>query len=249
MAEITPQRQGQMIRELFRILAEAPEGLRAKDAIKAVEDRLELSDFERSTFPNNPDVVRFPKILRFATINSVKAGWLLKRNGIWTVTEEGEEALREFGDPADLFQESRRLYKEWEASRPPDEDVEGLDVEPTSDQGLIAAATLEEASESARQAILDHLGTINAYAFQDLVGMLLEAMGYHVVSRVRQFVDTREPRNPASRARLSLLRQAGAVCPRQSGAQAGLSEVTAGGGSTSSEAKISLWERDSGVVC
>ncbi|MGH2742816.1 MAG: restriction endonuclease [Thermoleophilaceae bacterium] len=47
--------------------------------------------------------------------------------------------------------------------------------------GLIAATTLEEAEEAARQAILAYLASINPYVFQDLVGKLLEAMGYHVV--------------------------------------------------------------------
>ncbi len=82
-----------MIRTLFGILANEPDGLQAKDAIARVEASMELTPFERSTFPKNPELVRFPKILRFSTINTVKAGWLRKKAGIWTLTDEGRVAL------------------------------------------------------------------------------------------------------------------------------------------------------------
>ena len=173
-----------MIQGLFRILEAEPDGLQAKDAIARVENGLELTPFEKATFPKNPDSVRFPKILRFATINSVKAGWLRKRSGTWLLTEEGKAALHEFQDPEALFKESRRLYKQWKASQPENEAPmdEPSDDEPEAgDSSLLAATSLEEAEEAARQAILDYLALINPYGFQDLVGKLLEAMGYHVV--------------------------------------------------------------------
>jgi restriction system protein len=186
MAEITARRQGEMIQMLFRILESEPEGLQAKDAITRVESKLELTEFEQSTFPKNPDLVRFPKILRFSTINSVKAGWLRKKSGTWTLTDEGKTALYTFTDPEALFRESRRLCKQWKASQPDEESpanetAPDKDDSETGDKGLIAATTLEEAEEAARQAILDYLASINPYRFQDLVGKLLEAMGYHVV--------------------------------------------------------------------
>jgi restriction system protein len=181
MAEITTKRQGEIIQTLFRILEQEPEGLRAKDAIAKLEAEMVLSDFERAYFPNSPGTPRFPKIARFSTINSVKAGWLLKRGGTWTLTEEGEEALDKFPDPEQLFRESRRLYREWKASQPePDEAPESEDGQ-TGDRGLLAATTLEEAEESARKQIFDYLATINPYDFQDLVARLLEGMGYHIV--------------------------------------------------------------------
>jgi restriction system protein len=180
MAEITSRRQGEMIQTLFRILSGEPDGLQAKDAIARVEREMELTPFELSRFPKHPELVRFPKILRFSTINSVKAGWLRKRSGIWILTEEGRAALASFPDPEALFIESRRLYKAWKADQPePEPDAEPADDE--EDQGLLVAATLEEAEEAARTDILAYMGAINPYEFQDLVGELLKAMGYHVV--------------------------------------------------------------------
>jgi restriction system protein len=171
-----------MLKTVFEVLSNEDDGLRAKDTIARVESLMELTPFEQATFPKNPDLVRFPKILRFSTINAVKAGWLRKRGGIWTLTDEGRAALQAFPDPESLFAESRRLYKDWKASQPETPDTaEAIDESDSVEGGLIAAATLEEAEESARRAIQEYLSTINPYGFQDLVGKLLEAMDYHVV--------------------------------------------------------------------
>jgi restriction system protein len=172
-----------MLKTLFEILAEEPDGLRAKDAIARVEARLEATPFEKATFPKNPDLVRFPKLLRFATIFSVKAGWLRKKSGVWTISESGIAALKAHPDPEALYAESRRLYKLWRANQP-DPEPEPATDEPADDgsePGLIAATTLEEAEESALTAIRDYMAAVNPYVFQDLVGKLLEAMGYHVL--------------------------------------------------------------------
>jgi restriction system protein len=182
MAEITTRRQGEMVQTLFRILSNEPEGLQAKDAIARVESAMEPTPFELSTFPKNPDIVRFPKILRFSTINAVKAGWLRKTAGIWTLTDEGRAALEAFPGPEALYSESRRLYRDWKASQPEPSPNDVAVADADSDEGgLIAATTLEESEEAARRAILDYLAGINPYTLQDLVGKLLEAMGYHVV--------------------------------------------------------------------
>jgi len=183
VAEITTRRQGEIIQTLFGVLEQEPEGLQAKDAIARLEGQMELTEFERSRFPNNPDLVRFPKITRFSTINSVKAGWLRKKGGIWTLTEDGKEALHAFPDPEELFRESRRLYKQWKANQPEpaDEAEEIVETGDGYEQGMIAATTLEEAEENARQHILGYLGAVNPYDFQDLVAKLLEGMGYHIV--------------------------------------------------------------------
>jgi restriction system protein len=191
VAEITTQRKGEMIRTLFTVLAHEDDGLQAKDVIGRVEVQMDLTPFEKSTFPNNPDLVRFPKLLRFATISAVKAGWLRKKGGIWTLTDEGRAALQAFPDPGALYAESWRLYKDWKASQPIDVEDGGtvsagtansVDGDDSTEGGWIAAATLEEAEEAASRAIRDYLAkVISPYGFQDLVGKLLDSMGYHVV--------------------------------------------------------------------
>ena len=82
--------------------ADEPDGLQAKDAIARVEATMELTRVRAIDVPEQPGLVRFPKLLRFSTINAVKAGWLRKKGGIWTLTEDGRAALEAFPDPEAL---------------------------------------------------------------------------------------------------------------------------------------------------
>lgn len=176
MAEITMKRRGELVRKVIEVLKDHPEGLQAKDVLKRVEDSITLTSFEQSTYPNNPSVRRFEKIVRFATIGPVKAGWILKSKGRWTVTEQGVKAYKDFKDPDKFSSEVRRLYRQWAANRPePSDEV--------ADEEAVAAevtGTFEEAEESAWIDIERHLHSMGPYDFQNLVAALLRAMGYHV---------------------------------------------------------------------
>ncbi len=171
MAEITRRRNGEMTQALFGVLADAPDGLPAREAIDRVEKVLKPTPFEDSEYPNRPGVRRFPKIVRFVTIWLVKAGWMVKRRGNWSVTEDGTSALERFSDPEALFREADRLYRKWRAEQP---DPEPDEAEPSS------VSILEEAEENAWREIKDYLAAMNPFDFQSLVAGLLKAMGYHV---------------------------------------------------------------------
>ena len=54
--------------------------------LKQVEDSITLILFEKCIYPNNPTVRRLGKIVRFATIDTVKARWILKSKGRRSVT-------------------------------------------------------------------------------------------------------------------------------------------------------------------
>jgi restriction system protein len=81
MAEITRRRQGELVRGIFEILLVEPEGLRARDVLERLEQVVPPTEFERSNYPNRPNVRRYEKIARFSTIGPVKAGWLIKNKG------------------------------------------------------------------------------------------------------------------------------------------------------------------------
>ena len=89
MAEITAHRKGELVRGVFKILIDNPDGLQAKKVIQKLEQLVPPTDFEKTTYPDKPNIRRFDKIVRFSTIPTVKAGWLLKEKGIWTITELG----------------------------------------------------------------------------------------------------------------------------------------------------------------
>lgn len=177
MPEITRRRTGEMLRELFEVLLPVPEGVQAREALALLEKRLTLSAYEQGEYASGGR--RFEKIVRFATVDLVKAGWLHKEKGRWTVTAEGRKAYQEFVDPETFYKEAVRLYHQWKASQP--EDIEGTGKEPDEETTAKAASiTLEEAEEQAWYEVDQYLRAINPYEYQEIVASLLRAMGYHV---------------------------------------------------------------------
>jgi restriction system protein len=169
------------MRGVFEVLMDAPEGLQASDVLKALEQRVAPTPEEQEGYASRPGVRRFEKVVRFATIGPVKAGWLVKDKGIWTLSDDGRAAYATFQDPLALSREWTRLYREWKKSQPepPGGDEDGEDVGDGDDEA--ETSTLEEAEESAWAEIRDHLSRMPPYDFQDLVAALLKAMGYHVL--------------------------------------------------------------------
>src|SRR5687767_5104307 len=99
MPEVGKARQGELVRGVFAILRDQPEGMPAADVLAEVERRVPPTPFENEAYPRNPTVRRYPKVVRFSTIASVKAGWLVKESGRWTLTPEGRAAYDAFPDP------------------------------------------------------------------------------------------------------------------------------------------------------
>lgn len=172
MAEVTRRRVGELVRGVLEILRQHQEGYLAKDLLKELEKRVPPTNFENSTYPHRPDVRRYERIARFSTIAAVKAGWLVKDRGLWTITEEGSKALDRFPDPEKFAREGDRLYRQWKQEQP--EEPEEPEKSPD------AATTLEEAEETAWTELEEHLSQMNPYDFQNVVAGLLRGMGYYV---------------------------------------------------------------------
>lgn len=175
MAKITKKRLGQLIQELFRILEAHPDGIQATHALTELEKRVELTEHESGNYETGGR--RFEKIVRFATVAPVKAGWMVKNKGVWTLTPEGSAALQALPDPEKFNREAVRLYYKWRKAQP-DAVATGEDVDEAAEGS--ATITLEQAEEMAWTEIEAHLSTMPPYEFQELVGSLLQAMGYHV---------------------------------------------------------------------
>ncbi len=173
MAEITRRRVGELQRGVFKILVDHPDGLPANEVLELLEKLVPPTDFERSDYPKHPGVRRFGRIVRFATIAPVKAGWLIKSKGRWSVTDEGKKAFERYQDPEKFVKEGGRLYKQWAESRPDT-------VSEIVEEGPDTTSTIEEAEEAAWSEIEQYLKSMNPYDFQNLVAALLRAMGYNV---------------------------------------------------------------------
>lgn len=183
MAEITRRRTGELLRELFSILMTMPDGLRASDALGTLVGRVTLTKYEADVYESGGR--RFEKIVRFATVDCVKAGWLMKDKGIWNITDEGRKAYTEFNDPEAFYRRACKLYAEWRAAQPDAQPVAAM--ESAGADGLIpenstkaVSITFEEAEEHAWVEISQYLRAMNPYDFQDLVADLLRAMEYHI---------------------------------------------------------------------
>lgn len=175
MAEITTARSGQYLRKLFEVLIQHPEGLQAREALGKVRAALTLSEYENGTTASGAN--RFEKTLRFHTVDAVKADWLVKHKGIWTVTEVGRQAYRRFQDPEAFYREGARLYREWAKSQPDVAEPEPAE-EPSAEKSI--RINYEQAEEQAWAEVEDYLRGMPPFEFQDLVADLLKAMGYHI---------------------------------------------------------------------
>jgi restriction system protein len=115
MAETTRRRSGELLRKLFEILKQSPEGMSAAAALEQLANSVQLTEYEGGNYGSGGR--RFEKIVRFATVDCVKAGWLVKNKGNWMVTEAGFEAHRRFTDPEAFHKEAARLYYAWRKGR------------------------------------------------------------------------------------------------------------------------------------
>src|SRR6476661_1459329 len=110
---ITQERLGEFVKTVLQVLAENDSTLPSQEAIRRAEPRLQPNEHERELLPNGR--VRWENALQWYTVDSVKAGWLIKRNGVWYLTDEGRKALSL--DPLTFFKTAGQKYKDAIAAR------------------------------------------------------------------------------------------------------------------------------------
>ncbi|MER3443914.1 MAG: restriction endonuclease [Meiothermus sp.] len=175
MAEITRKRTGELLQVLFRILLAHPNGLPAAEALKQLRKQIPLTDYEQGYYPSGGQ--RFDKIVRFATIDVVKAGWMEKHKGNWIITPSGKDALSRYKDPEEFYRQAARLFREWRKGNKAAEEPVTVFKEGSASSAQI---TFEQAEEQAWAEIERYLRSMNPYEFQELIAALLKAMGYYV---------------------------------------------------------------------
>lgn len=181
MANITRARTGEFLRKLFEVLMAEPEGVHASAAIDQVRAATKLSDYEAGSYPSGGQ--RFEKILRFATVDCVKAGWLRKDDGIWTVTDAGAKAFKDFANPEAFYKEACRLYAIWKAVRDATSSVpvsQTIEPEAIEEAAEKLSVTVEAAEDHAWAEISAFLHASDPFEFQEMVADLLRGMGYYV---------------------------------------------------------------------
>lgn len=178
MAEMTAARKGQLLRKLFEILIAHADGLTASQAMRELQSRIELTEYEMGLVPTG--AVRFDVNVRFATTDLSRAGWLTKHKGVWSVTEEGKAAFKKYTDPEQFYRQAKKLYTAWLKARTEAAGVDADTPAPPEEAGRSSEVTFEQAEEQAWAEIETYLRNLPPYEFQDLVASLLRAMNYHV---------------------------------------------------------------------
>lgn len=114
-------------------------------------------------FPTAPHFRTYEILIGSAMIAVMKAGWLVKENAKWFITEEGRIVCKDFGSAEAFYVESQRIFDEWRLQR------------------SAAQIVMEDAEEQAWDQIRRYLKGLNHQEFRSLVKYLLEAMEYHVI--------------------------------------------------------------------
>ncbi|HEY0970897.1 MAG TPA: restriction endonuclease [Gemmatimonadales bacterium] len=181
MAEVPYSRIGELLRGLFEVLMEHPDGLPARQAIAATEQRVPATPYEQTTLPTNGER-RYENILRWMTVDCVKAGWIIKAHGRWSITDDGRAAYDSIPDPEAFYRKANQLYHEWRKNTPksPTSSTTPEAVAADAPDEKSAGITFEQAEEQAWTEIERHVTTMPPYEFQELVASLLRAMSYHV---------------------------------------------------------------------
>jgi len=160
----------------LQILKENKDGLHRQLIKKEVEKQADLSDWakERLEKTNN---LRWWSILQFYTIDCMKAGYLLKKKGIWYITPEGEKALKL--DKYELLESAIMAFRNWKSKNnketTDDSTIDIVDESITLDP----SNTIDQVEQEAIDGIKNHISKMNPYEFQDLVAALLRGMGYY----------------------------------------------------------------------
>lgn len=166
-------------------LLEAPDGqLKQAALMRAIESRVALDDWAVETYETTGNV-RWRSIFAFASVGLVKAKYVVKERGLWSITEDGRFAVEGVFDSERFLLEIDRRYREWKASQisslpllgPVIEDAEEEDEAPELPDDRITKI-LRTAHEALAAELVDTIKKCDAEFFERLVVKLLLKMGY-----------------------------------------------------------------------
>lgn len=158
----------------LQILKEKGGQAPGREVVAEVEKRVPLDEWARARYEKS-GYVRWQSILHFFSIDCIKAGFLVKKKGVWYLTPEGEKALS-LGEVG-LHRAASAAYVEWRETHQPAKQTEIEEVSEAGEQGQ--EATLHEMEQLAIESLKKQIGIKNPYEFQELVAALLRGMGYY----------------------------------------------------------------------
>lgn len=154
------------------ILKDNEKEMPSREVISRVENEVEWDQWDKERYEKS-GYVRWESILHFYSIGCVKAGFLIKRKGIWYLTPEGEKALK-LGSIG-LLKAVDDAYRVWKSNQQEETSDEVADGEEVEEQGI----SFDQIEQIALEGFEKHINAKNAYEFQDLAAALLRGMGYY----------------------------------------------------------------------
>lgn len=159
-----------VIHAALSILRDNAKEMPMRDLMAKIEKTVKLDDWARERYEKS-GYVRWESILHFFSIDCVKAGYLVKKKGVWYLTPEGEEALK-LG-PEKLLDQAGAAYDKWREEHPKIREEKVEEETPTQ------VVSYDDVEQRAIEGLLQYINSKNAYEFQDLVAALLRGMGYY----------------------------------------------------------------------
>lgn len=163
-------RQQEAVRDALMLIKQNGGQMRSGDVFAELGKTFPQSAYENERTKSGNQ--RWENWLAFYSIDAVKSGFLVKDNGVWHLTDEGEKALlfplEEFA--AELKKGYDNWYNVHNAEKPETE---------TSTNDLDNIIEIDVVQAQAAIDIRNYIIGKNPYEFQDLVAALLRAMGYY----------------------------------------------------------------------
>lgn len=178
-SEIQPQKVrplgARLMFAALKVLKENGGEMRGSQVVEEVAKRVPLGEWETHRYEKTGNI-RWRSVLQFYSIDLMKAGFLIKKKGVWFLTPEGESALK-LGETG-LLDSATKAYREWRQKNPKQPEVSeavATSVDETVRQEEISAEAIEQ---SAYDQIEGFVNRKTPYEFQDLAAALLRGMGY-----------------------------------------------------------------------
>lgn len=172
---------GKLVFETLKLLKENDGEMASSLLMEALSKRVYLDDWAKSTLEKTGNI-RWQSILHFYSIDLIKAGYLLKKKGVWYLTPEGEKAIDK--GEKELLKSAQNLYHIWKEknkketlTKTSNKDVPDEQIEEATQK---VSSLLDDARAKANQSFTKFiLEEFDPYSFQELCGALFRGMGYY----------------------------------------------------------------------
>jgi hypothetical protein len=129
------------MRAAMQILHKNGGSMPSRQLMNEVEKTIPLSDWEKET--TSKGGIRWQNVYHFTSVDYVVAGYIIKKNGYWYITPEGEAVLKM--SDTEVQSLAVAAYRKWRKEKEVDATQEEIDDDATKENIL----NLEELEETA----------------------------------------------------------------------------------------------------